>query len=46
MIVVGDVNKEDALSHLGFLQKMPGNKISLPVLPAAPAASKRQACTL
>ncbi len=40
VIVVGDVKKEDAIAHLAFLQNMPGVKITLPKLPAAPAQTK------
>ncbi|MCB0700146.1 MAG: insulinase family protein [Chitinophagales bacterium] len=35
VIVVGDISQDHAISHLAFLEKMPDNKITLPILPGA-----------
>lgn len=40
IIVVGDVSKNDVVSKLSFLEKMPNNKVQLPTLAAAPKVDK------
>ncbi|MBL7711324.1 MAG: insulinase family protein [Chitinophagaceae bacterium] len=38
VVVVGDVDSKAMVSELKFLDKMPNNVVSIPVIPAAPAA--------
>ena len=40
VVVVGDIKEKDILSQLEFLNKLPKKKITLPVIPAAPAVAK------
>ncbi len=40
LVVVGDINQQEVLSKLGFLNKLPNKKITLPVVSAAPVVDK------
>lgn len=40
VVVVGDITESDAVKYLDFMQKMSGNKITLPTIPE-PAAENR-----
>lgn len=40
LAVVGDISKDEILSKLGFLSKLPDRKVEIPVLAAAPKVAK------
>ncbi|MCB9046157.1 MAG: insulinase family protein [Chitinophagales bacterium] len=40
VVVVGDIKQDEAIKQLGFLQKLPDNKVELPTLPKTPAVTK------
>lgn len=39
VVIVGDIKEEEAMSRLGFLDKLPNKKIDMPVVNAAPIPS-------
>lgn len=41
VVVVGDVDKKDALANLEFLQKLPGKEVKVPSLPTPPASGAK-----
>lgn len=40
VVVVGDIEKKEAIEHLAFVGSMSSQKVQLPTLPAAPAVDK------
>lgn len=41
VVVVGDIDKKDALSHLSFFEELPSYKVNLPALPMSPQLDKK-----
>lgn len=42
VVVVGDIDKKKALSHLSFFEELPSYKISIPALPMSPELEKKR----